>query len=132
MLKNHYGASELHAVWDILMYTEHNSIARPISEDFWSTFSKNTATFTNKGKKAVKNPSDYENINILNWSDESYKIAITKYDGIVAGEDQTVPQWYQDENLQLCYERITLGGYRLAHLMEYIFSNEKEAFFLQE
>lgn len=84
----------------------------------------------NNGQEAVKDPSDYENIDVLEWSDESYKIAITKYDGIEAG--QPVPQSYQDENLQVCWDRITLGGYRLAHLIEYMYPAKDSYYFLQQ
>jgi hypothetical protein len=60
------------------------------------------------------------------WSDQSYEIAITKYDGIIP--DDVVPQWYLDENLQVCWDRITLGGYRLANLMEYIYPSRSLEF----
>lgn len=78
----------------------------------------------------MKEPHEYENINVFLWSDESYQIAITKYAGITP--DAAVPQWYLDENLQVCWDRITLGGYRLAHLIEYIYpATAHETLFLQ-
>jgi len=58
-LKNHYGASELHAVWDILMYTEHNSIARPIDAKNWASFTAHSNAIALNGTSAVSNPSDY-------------------------------------------------------------------------
>lgn len=65
------------------------------------------------------------------WSEESYEIGITKYDGIIPSTDETVvPQWYLDENLQVCWDRITLGGYRLANLMEYIYPSRTSFEFL--
>ena len=48
-----------------------------------------------------------------------------------------LPQWYIDDNIVVCNERITLGGYRLAYLIKYIFevvlevkNPEKETLFL--
>ena len=35
----------------------------------------------NDGQPGVNDPSEYNNINIFQWSEESYEIAITKYDG---------------------------------------------------
>jgi len=37
-LPSHYSSDELHAVWDQQMYTEHNHIARPISQTAWDDF----------------------------------------------------------------------------------------------
>lgn len=52
-LKYHYGADELHAVWDILMYTQHVSISRPINSTYWPTFEANTVALQNAGAAAV-------------------------------------------------------------------------------
>lgn len=83
----------------------------------------------NKGQEAVKNSEEYENVDVLVWSEESYNIAITKYADIEI--DQPVPQSYLDENIQVCWDRITLGGYRLAHLIEYMYPAKTESYFLQ-
>jgi len=48
-LKYHYGADELHALWDILMYSQHNNIARPIEEEEWVIFSADTVNMTANG-----------------------------------------------------------------------------------
>lgn len=60
------------------------------------------------------------------WTEESYDIAITKYDGVTI--DAALPQSYIDENLLVCQERITLGGYRLATLIEYIYPSRSQEF----
>ena len=65
-------------------------------------------------------------MDISSWAQESYDIAITKYDGIT--KDVPLPQDYIDKNLIVCNERITLGGYRLAYLIEYIFQAEDGLF----
>jgi len=58
-LPYHYGADELHAVWDILMYTEHKSVARPINDTYWPTFQENSDALEAAGADAVTDPSDY-------------------------------------------------------------------------
>jgi hypothetical protein len=78
------------------------------------------------GALAVKNSADYQNTDIKSWAQESYDIAITKYDGIT--KDAPLPKEYIDQNLIVCNERITLGGYRLAYLIEYIFEAQNELF----
>lgn len=130
-LKSHYGVDELHALWDQIMYTQRSPmIERPINDTYWPTFASETTTITKDGQPGVQDAHEYENINVFLWSDESYQIAITKYEGITP--DAAVPQWYLDENLQVCWDRITLGGYRLAYLMEYIYpATGTEELFLQ-
>lgn len=46
--------------------------------------------------------------------------------GIV--QNVALPQWYLDDNLKMCHERVTLGGYRLAYLIEYMFPSRQAAF----
>ena len=41
VLPYHYGADELHAVFDSLMYSERNNIARPINDTYWPIFVTN-------------------------------------------------------------------------------------------
>ena len=48
------------------------------------------------------------------------------YIGVV--QDEKLPQSYLDENLLVCQQRITLGGYRLAYLVEYMFPAREVAF----
>jgi len=108
------------------MYSQRTSIARPINSTYWPTFQADTYTMADDGKAGVKDPAEYENIDVFMWSEESYEIGITKYEGIIP--DDVVPQWYLDENLQVCWDRITLGGYRLAHLMEYIYPSRSLEF----
>ena len=43
-------------------------------------------------------------------------------------QDEKLPQSYLDENLLVCQQRITLGGYRLAYLVEYMFPARAVAF----
>lgn len=125
-LPSHYASDELHAVWDQQMYSEHNHISRPINQSAWDAFQPRVITLMQNGASAVVNPSDYKNINVDDWALETYKIGITKYTGIEM--DVALPQWYIDENLVVCNQRITLGGYRLAYLTEYIYGKDTSLF----
>ena len=80
-LPYHYNADELHAVFDLLMYSERKNIARPINDTYWPTFEAHTLEVQAYGIDAVQDPSSYENFQIEQWSEESYNIAITLYDG---------------------------------------------------
>lgn len=42
-----------------------------------------------------------------------------------------LPKWYLDANLKVCHERVTLGGYRLSYLIEYMFPTRMSDSFLQ-
>ena len=37
-LKNHYSVSELHALWDKVLYTQKDNIARPFTSETWDAF----------------------------------------------------------------------------------------------
>lgn len=71
-LPYHYNADELHAVFDLLMYSERNNIARPINDTYWPTFEANTLKIEKDGISAVQNPAEYENFKITLWEHESY------------------------------------------------------------
>jgi hypothetical protein len=127
-LKYHYGADELHAVWDIVLYSQHNNIARPFTEETWLDFQPQVIDMDERNKDSIGDASNYENVDFDTWADESYDIAITLYDGLTAGEDEVVPQSYIDEKLPIAESRITLGGYRLAYLMSYIYPDTQQTF----
>jgi hypothetical protein len=38
IVKNHYSASELHAVWDNVIYTYHKNPKRPFTQGTWADF----------------------------------------------------------------------------------------------
>lgn len=85
-LKNHYASDNLHSVFDHLMYTEHISIERPITDEFWPIFVNNTNAILANSSQLVVDPAAYENVNVLDWAQESYEIAITKYEGVILNE----------------------------------------------
>jgi len=63
-LPYHYGADELHAVYDTLMYSQHNSIPRPISNDDWTALEVTVTDMMARNEDVVADESVYEN---LDW-----------------------------------------------------------------
>ncbi len=76
------------------------------------------------GASAVSKASEYQNTDIATWVQQSYDISKTLYDGVVI--DTALSQEYINNGLTICNERITLGGYRLVYLTEYIFATDAE------
>ena len=123
-LPSHYSSDELHAVWDQQMYSEHNHISRPINQTAWNTFQPRVVSLMASGASAVAKASEYQNTDIATWVQQSYDISKTLYDGVVI--NTALSQEYINNGLTICNERITLGGYRLAYLTEYIFATAAE------
>ena len=74
---------------------------------------------------AVSDPSVYETIDFDAMSHESFNIADQLYDGLT--EDAEVPQEYLDKWKPVAYERLMVGGYRLAYLINYIFGDSSKS-----
>lgn len=64
-------------------------------------------------------PQTYHNLSVYDWAAESYAIGKDAYTGIV--QDVALPQWYIDRYVPVSEGRVVLAGYRLAHLIEYMF-----------
>ncbi len=46
----------------------------------------NTNAILANSSQLVVDPAAYENVNVLDWAQESYEIAITKYEGVILNE----------------------------------------------
>ena len=90
MLPNHYGAAELHAVWDFVLYEERTNIARPFTEDTWTEFQAHLDQILEDYGSAITGSSVYRSTNYEKWSAESYEISKGLYDGVT--ENEAVPQ----------------------------------------
>ena len=108
------------------MYTQHTSIKRPFTNETWSDFQPQVVEMMARNAGVVSSKSDYQNLDYLGWSKESYDIGITLYDNIEM--DVALPQSYLDSNVVVAEERITLAGYRLAYITEYMFPATEELF----
>jgi len=121
-LKNHYSANELHAVWDNVIYTYHKNPKRPFTAATWSDFGAladdlvHQYTFTT----SEINTTDFHKFMV-----ESNKIAITAYDGLTQGKDQTIPDSYIAKFAPIAKKRVVLAANRLAYAIDHLFSSKK-------
>lgn len=122
-LPNHYGVSELHALFDEVLYTQHKHIDRPFTAATWESFQGQVADLMETYGYAVKDAKKYKTIDYDAMTLESFKIAKTLYTGVT--ENEKVPQEYLDKNIPLAYERLVLGGYRLYYTIDFIFGSAK-------
>jgi len=78
-LKYHYGASDLHAVWDSLIYKFHSPVKLPFDEEQWEAFGAVVQNLTQKHEIA---PQEYEDMNFTHWAMQSYSLAPEIYKGV--------------------------------------------------
>ena len=88
ILKNHYAAGELHAVWDNVIYQYHKNPKRPFTENSWLDFG---ALADDLVGQFSFDKSEIETVDFKQFKDESFKIAVDVYDGLKEGKDQVVP-----------------------------------------
>ncbi len=129
-LKYHYDVDELHALWDKVLYEEHNNIARPFTEATWDEFEPRVTGVMETYADGVADPSVYESIDFDSFAHESFDIATTVYDGVY--ENEAVPQAYLDKFIPVAYTRINIGGYRLYYTIQYIFGDSKSDAFTSD
>ena len=121
VLPNHYGADELHAVWDFVLYEEHENIARPFTSDTWTEFQAHLDDILATYGSVITGSSIYRSTNYEKWSAEAYELSKTLYDGVT--ENEAVPQEYLDKHIKTAYERLIIGGYRLYYTITYMFGD---------
>lgn len=115
----HYEADEMHAVWDKGVYTLRGNYPRPISAEDWAELQNDVvdpymATYIHD-----MSDGNVANIDFDSWSWEGHEKAKSMYTG--ATENEPLPQEYLDLNVPRCEDDITLGGYRLAYVMTFIY-----------
>lgn len=116
----HYGVDELHALWDQVLYTQRTFITRPFTTSSWDEFQTEVDGMMTDYAYAVKTKSVYESLDFDAMAEESLAIAETLYDGLTM--DEAVPQAYLDKNIPVANERLTIGGYRLYYIVNFMFS----------
>ena len=123
ILKYHYTANELHAVWDTVVYENHKSIKRPFTEETFAEF----GTMTDNFMDGVIVPKGvYETTDFGKFRDESFAIAKHVYDGLTEGTDQVVPADYIAKWVPVAKERAATAAYRLAYAIEQIYGTSTE------
>jgi len=106
-LKGHYTANELHAVWDTVIYTYHTTPKRPFTAE---TFADQGVVADDLKSRFSFTKSDTETANFGKFRDESYKIAVTVYDGLTPGKDQVVPDSYIGKFQPIAQKRVALAA----------------------
>jgi len=129
-LPYHYGADELHAVWDYVIYEWHTSIKRPFTQATWDDFQPDVTRTYNDNIGNVQK-SAYSPMDFTAWSLQDFEIAKeTCYTGVT--ENEAVPQSYIDKNLPIAETQLVVGAKRLEALITYMFpakvTAEKELF----
>jgi len=85
-LKYHYDVDELHALWDTVIYKNHNSQPMPFTADSWAAFGVETAALKKEWSIPEKEVS---NLNWYSISKETHELGTYVYDGIF--EELAVP-----------------------------------------
>lgn len=115
--------NELHAVWDAGAGQWIDDIVRPLNttgKEWLSSFSSKVMTAFPKDDPSIA-PLIKE-YNTSTWANESNLIA----DQVAYTAPQAptvIPQSYIDNAQTICQRQIAIGGYRLADLLEYIFTS---------
>lgn len=91
LIKNHYSANELHALWDNVIYTYHKNPVRPFTEATWADFGHLSDDLHSKFTIPT---TETNTLDFAQFRDESYAIALTAYDGIKMGKEEVVPEAY--------------------------------------
>lgn len=123
LLKNHYSANELHAVWDNVIYSYHTNPKRPFTAASWNDFGALADDLVGQFsfKKSETDTTDFKK-----FRDESHEIAVTVYDGLTQGKDQVVPDAYIAKFAPIAKKRVVLAAYRLVYAIEEIFGESKK------
>ena len=111
----------LHLLWDSAFGIGSEKMPRPLSDDDVTRIEHLARFITEKWPSA--NLPEKDNMNILDWSEESYKLAVeVAYSNIQLGEMPS--EQYLEAGKEVAIRQIALAGYRLAILLEEIFKDD--------
>lgn len=118
--------NELHAVWDSGNGLWVNDLSRPLnasSQAYLKDFAASIMSeFPSSSPSIAPKIADF---NVTNWAKESNEYAATV--AYTAPQSPTpIPQSYIDNGQTLCKQQIAVGGYRLASLLEFIFTTTSD------
>ena len=121
-LKYHYQVDELHALLDKIVYEGYPNEDRPMTDDSYAAFKTKTQELMDRNSESIPS-GPYTIGDEVQWGLDSFEIAKTLYDGVT--ENEAVPQEYIDKNLPIAESQIMKGGYRLAYVLEHVFSESR-------
>jgi hypothetical protein len=125
-LPNREGASNLHAVWDSVVYEEGGRQHLPLDSNSWSTFGDIAKEFSTKWPVSE---SDYKTADPQGWADENIAIAESIYDMTL---NAPLTDEYVETNRKAAEKRISFAGRRMAEMMKtYFGSSNNETLFFQ-
>uniref|UniRef100_A0A7S3IN08 Uncharacterized protein n=1 Tax=Strombidium inclinatum TaxID=197538 RepID=A0A7S3IN08_9SPIT len=114
------GINELHALWDSLIYEWDDDFEQPLNETAWDTMTNISATLRDEHKWSDADIQADLKKHKNDWAAEGYEIATTF---VYTIEQNTLPSdEYVSEARKIVHRRLALGGYRLAKVLETIFS----------
>jgi len=127
-LKNKSGASNLHAVWDSLIYEETGREHLPLNNNDWEEYGQVAAKFSSA---YPMDPSDFHDNDPDAWSAENVAVAKDIYEGVQ--ENGSLSEEYITKAAKVAEARVAAGGRRLANAIKFIFGNSeaKAELFLQ-
>jgi len=103
------------------VYSLRGNIARPFTQATYDAFQTKTINPYMATYKYALTDATVANRDIDAWAAESWDKAKTMYTG--ATENEPLPQAYLDASVPKVENDITLGGYRTAWLMEWIYGS---------
>lgn len=108
--------TNLHSFWDSIGYTGHKEYKFPLnSEEQDHIISRASSLVSTYGSFSV------DQIDFPTWSQESYQLAISQgYNSVQSGQKLT--DAYTQNTIKVCEQQIVKAGFRLAQLIQEIFS----------
>ena len=107
------GAKNLHSVWDSVIYLYTGTPALPFSSDDWDSLGADAQTMESKFSF---NPSDWQNMDIAQWVNDSFELSKNNvYPDVTPGKALSAA--YIEKNQQALEKQIVLGGLRLAFVI---------------
>lgn len=125
-LANVDGASNLHAVWDSMLYNQTHNTGLPLTSNDWAMFGSLSAEFRTK---YVLDPTKYHDNDPYEWAEENETIASFVYGGVV--ENSTLTTDYIAKALTIAESHVSYGGRRLANTIKLLFGKKRATLFLQ-
>lgn len=119
-------ASNLHAVWDSMIYNQTSNTGLPLSSSNWDKYGKLSAEFRSK---YVLESSKYHDNDPYEWAEENEALASKVYGGVVAGSSLSAE--YIAQALTIAESHVSYGGRRLANTIKLLFGTPKATLFLQ-
>lgn len=113
------GVSNLHSVWDSVIYQFPGYPVMPLSTKDWDWY---TATAEKISSEYAINASDLKPQDFMGWAQQSYELAVAYvYPGFTTGSTPSAA--YEAKAIPVVETNMNLGAARLANLIEAIYGS---------